>query len=70
MGCLLQRGQRFRMGGRQWRVAYVTCSRAHCVSTVKVRVSLPGGRTFNASRHTAIDIAPTAAVGVLEELGL
>lgn len=70
---LLQRGQRFTMGGRRFRVLYVNASRAHCESLVRVPVTLRdahsgAARTFTATRRVTIDIAPTSAVDLFPEL--
>ena len=62
---LLHAGQRFTMGGRRWRVAYVNESRAHCVSTERRLVQIRDRRTgavraFKAKMRDAIDISPNS----------
>ena len=60
---MLRKGLTFTMGGKKWRVAYVTPSRAHCVAKVAVTVK---GHTF--SRRQTIDISPNSGIEVLAEL--
>lgn len=69
----LRRGQRFQMGGRRWRVAYVNASRAHCVATVREPVTVNDRRRgvtrrFHAERRITIDISANSAVDLVEEL--
>lgn len=69
----LRRGQRFEMGGRRWRVAYVNASRAHCVATVREPVTMNDRRrgvtrTFQVERRITIDISPNSGVDLLAEL--
>ena len=69
---LLHRGQKFQMAGRRWRVIYVNASRAHCEAVVREPVTLRdrngSQRTFTAERRITIDIAPTSAVDLFQEL--
>lgn len=63
----MRRGQKFILGGLQYRVAYVNKSRAHCVAVVEQVVTI-GGRTFKRRRHVATDISPDTCLEVLAEL--
>ena len=63
----LRRGQRFAMGGHQFKVAYVNHSRAHCVAK-EVRLVTVAGRSFKAHRQIAVDISPQSGVEVLAEV--
>lgn len=67
---MLRRGQRFSIGDRKYRVAYVNESRAHCVSVTKQSVTVNNrksglSRTFEAERKVALDISPESAVELL-----
>ena len=68
----LHRGQKFQMGGKRWRVLFVSASRAHCEAVVREPVTLRDRsgvtRTFTAERRITIDIAPASGVDVLAEL--
>jgi hypothetical protein len=69
----LHRGQRFRLNGVQWRVAWVSDLRAHCIATVRKPVTVNDRRTglkrtFQAKRTVSIDISPNSAVDLCAEL--
>lgn len=68
----LHRGQKFTMGGKRWRVLWVSELRAHCEAVVREPVTLRdrdgSQRTFTAERRITIDIAPTSAVDLFQEL--
>ena len=70
---MLRRGQRFVMGGKQWRVASVSECRAHCVAVIKAPITVHDcrrgtERTFDATRRISIDISANSAVDVLADL--
>lgn len=69
---VLYRGQRFQMGGRRWRVLFVSECRAHCIAVVREPVTVHDRhgrpRTFTATRRITIDIAPTSGVDLIQEL--
>ena len=70
----LRRGQRFTLGQKTWRVAYVNVSRAHCVCVTKRVVQVVDKRTgavrsFKATAQGTLDISPNSELSVLAELG-
>lgn len=69
---MLKPGQTFTLNRRQWRVAYVNDSRAHCVSAatkeVTVRDNEGNVRTFTAQESGHLDISPNTPLELLREL--
>jgi hypothetical protein len=68
---MVTRGQRFMLGGQQWKVVYVGVGRAHCVSTstrlVTVKDKHGNQRTFTATSKNYIDISPDSPLELLKE---
>jgi hypothetical protein len=58
-GTVLKKGQRFTLDGTSYRVAYVTASRAHCISVSRQPITI-GGRTFLATSARSLDLSPNA----------
>lgn len=66
-GTVLRKGQRFTLDGTSYRVAYVTASRAHCISVSRQSVTI-GGRTFLATSSRTLDLSPNACPDLCAEL--
>ena len=68
---MMRSGQSFTLNGVQWTVAYVTPSRAHCVSNTKRVVTVTDRltgrpRTFVATDTKTLDISPDSQLGLLK----
>lgn len=63
----MTKGQRFTLNGHSWKVVYVNASRAHCVCLDTQQVTI-GNRSFTAHSTRTMDISPSSAVDVYQEL--